>query len=147
MRKTSVVIASVIVATSAMAHDFWVQPLRFTLAAPGSVPMRIYVGHGSARDRWGLAADHVVLFSSVGPDGIVDRKASLRLGAPAIDAIVPLARARTAVRQPTPCLDREERWFVANGWAASRGPVTLLCVRSHDKRSLRSGRPPGTLGD
>ena len=76
MRKI-LAVALLTVGTAATAHDFWLQPLRFALAAPGAVPMRIYVGHGSARDRWGLGADRVVLFSSIGPDGLINRKSSL----------------------------------------------------------------------
>ncbi len=90
--RTAIVIGLSLFATSAMAHDFWIQPLRFATTAPGPEPVRIYVGHGSARDRWGLDASHVVLFSTIGPDGIVDRKASLTLGAPGIDAVVPLTK-------------------------------------------------------
>lgn len=97
MRKSLIIALAGSVACPALAHDFWIQPLRFAITAPGPVPMRIFVGHGAARDRWGLGADHVVLFSSMGPDGLVDRKPSLRLGAPGIDALVPLSRAGTYI--------------------------------------------------
>ena len=141
MRKVFAAVVSVIVATSAMAHDFWVQPLRFALTTPGSVPMRIYVGHGSARDRWGLAADHVVLFSSVGPDGIVDRKASLRLGAPGIDAIVPLAKPGTYVFafQSTPA-SSDLPYLRFNDYVAVEGITPITANRAKMGTTRENGR-------
>ncbi|MGX7896501.1 DUF4198 domain-containing protein [Tsuneonella sp. HG222] len=75
----------------AAAHDFWIQPSRFVTDRPGVVPVSFYVGHGSARERWGVGAEHVVLFKTAGPDGLVDRMKDLRLGQRSFDAIVPLA--------------------------------------------------------
>jgi len=76
-----------------VAHDFWIQPLKFTYpAAPQTAPVRIFVGHGGARDRWGLSIDRVVLFNSVGPDGLVDRKGRMTLDQGPFDAIVPLGK-------------------------------------------------------
>lgn len=93
MRKMIWTAAALVVATPGWAHDFWVQPLRFVLAAPGLVPVLIYVGHGPARERWGVAADRVVQFRSIGPDGVVDRMGTLTLDGPRYDAVVPLARS------------------------------------------------------
>jgi hypothetical protein len=73
-----------------LAHDFWLQPSRFILAAPGAIPMSIYVGHGATRERWGVNADRVIQFRSSGPEGWVDRKGSLALGGRRFDAVVPL---------------------------------------------------------
>ena len=79
-------------ATPAVAHDFWLQVRPFVMAAPTRVLMTVQVGHGQARDRWGVDASHVVRFHTVGPDGDIDRKSSLTLGAVGFDAIVPLSR-------------------------------------------------------
>jgi hypothetical protein len=81
-----------LIAMPAVAHDFWVQPRQFTLANAGPALLTMFVGHGAARDRWGVDIDHVVLFRTIGPDGMIDRKADLRLGSPGFDALVPLAK-------------------------------------------------------
>lgn len=81
-----------LIAAPTMAHDFWIQPRLFTMPAPSSEPLVMFVGHGQARDRWGLDASHVVLFRTIGPDGMIDRRANLKMGATGFDAIVPLAR-------------------------------------------------------
>ena len=92
MRKLIWAAALAMVATPVLAHDFWIQPARFTLAAPGPVPVLLYVGHGAARERWGVSADRVALFRTVGPDGMVDRMSNLTLDGPRFDAVVPFAR-------------------------------------------------------
>lgn len=92
MRRMICAVAAVLATTPVFAHDFWLQPVRFILAAPGVVPMLLYVGHGAARERWGGGIDRVVQFRSSGPDGLVDRKADLTLGGPKIDAVVRLAK-------------------------------------------------------
>ena len=79
-------------ATPTLAHDFWIQPRQFSAVAPQSIPLTMFVGHGPARDRWGVDIDHVILFRTIGPDGLIDRKPNLRLGAPGFDALAPLAR-------------------------------------------------------
>ena len=129
------------VGPAAAAHDFWLQPLRFALAAPGAVPMRIYVGHGSARDRWGLAADRVLLFSSVGPDGLVNRKSNLQLGAPDIDAIVPLAQPGTYVFafQSTPSTS-DLPYLRFNDYVAVEGVTPIATHRAGIGAERKNGR-------
>lgn len=92
MRKVWPLAVFALVAVPALAHDFWIQPRLFTMPAPGSEPLVMFVGHGQARDRWAVDASHVVLFRTIGPDGMIDRKANLNIGATGFDAIVPLAR-------------------------------------------------------
>lgn len=92
MRKIWLALCLASVAFPATAHDFWIQPRLFVLPAPNTDPVTLLVGHGQARDRWGVDRDHVVLFSTAGPDGLIDRKPNLTLGAPSFDALVPLAK-------------------------------------------------------
>ncbi len=92
MRRLIGLCAGVLIATPVVAHDFWLQPVRFIMMAPGAVPMLIYVGHGAARERWGLGSDRVVQFRSSGPDGLLDRKPNLTLQGPRFDAAVPLKK-------------------------------------------------------
>ena len=71
MHKPTFFILAVAAAASASAHDLWMQPNTFSLPAAGSVPVSILVGHGQARENWGIRGDRIVLFRSMGPDGRV----------------------------------------------------------------------------
>ncbi len=84
--------AAVLLVAPGFAHDFWLQPARFMLATPGNLPVTIFVGHGADRDRWGVGPDRVVLFRTLGPEGMIDSKSRLTLGGPRFDATVPLAQ-------------------------------------------------------
>ena len=127
--------------TAAVAHDFWLQPLRFAFATPGPVPMRIYVGHGSARDRWGLGADRVVLFSSIGPDGLVNRKSSLQLGAPEIDAIVPLTQPGTYVFAFQSTASTSDLPYLRfNDYVAVEGITPIAAYRARIGAERKNGR-------
>ncbi len=91
MRRLIGLFTGMLATTPVLAHDFWLQPARFIMAAPGAVPMLIYVGHGAARERWGMGIDRIVQFKSSGPDGLIDRKSNLTLDGPQVDAVIPLA--------------------------------------------------------
>jgi Domain of unknown function (DUF4198) len=92
MRRLIGLFAGLLATTPVLAHDFWLQPARFIMAAPGAVPMLIYVGHGAARERWAMGIDRVIQFKSSGPDGLIDRKSNLTLKGPQVDAVVPLEK-------------------------------------------------------
>ena len=65
----------------ALAHDFWLQPTNFRVAAGQSTPVSIQVGHGQARQRW-VSSDRVVTLRDIGPKGSADRRPELiRAGA------------------------------------------------------------------
>lgn len=97
MRKSIVLAALALIAAPVLAHDFWIQPARFAMEEPGTVPVSLFVGHGQDRSRWGVRADHVTMFKTRGPDGLIDRRALLRLGGPGFDARIPLARTGTYI--------------------------------------------------
>lgn len=82
--------AAALISMPVLAHDFWIQPNRFVLDAPGPVAVTMYVGHGQAKDRWGVSADHILQFNAIGPKGLTSRLASLRMNGRAFDALVPL---------------------------------------------------------
>lgn len=68
-------------ATVAVAHDFWVQPTRFWIPANSNVPTSLQVGHGKDRVRWDSDIRRITAFRSIGPDGVKDHIAELRIGA------------------------------------------------------------------
>jgi hypothetical protein len=71
------------------AHDFWLQPRGFRLAAPGVLPTSVQIGHGDDREAWAVKPDRIVQFRSVGPTGATDLRPLVRAGTQ--DQRLPLA--------------------------------------------------------
>ena len=65
------------VVAPAVAHDFWIQPARFAVRAGESVPVTLLVGHGTARQRWGVPAGRVLRFADITATGSIDQRALL----------------------------------------------------------------------
>lgn len=128
-------------AAPVLAHDFWVQPAQFTLAAPGRVPVMVYVGHGAARERWGVGLDRVVQFRSVGPDGLIDRKGDLTLQGAAQDAVVSFARPGAYVLgfQSRPSAS-ELPFLRFNQYLAEEGLTPIQAHRAASKTERADGR-------
>lgn len=84
MRKLSFFILALAGAAGASAHDLWMQPSSFSVAAGAGVPVSILVGHGKDRENWGVRSDRILLLRSMGPDGRVTN-------------LMPLIRQGTAV--------------------------------------------------
>jgi uncharacterized GH25 family protein len=68
-------------ATSAAAHDFWVQPSAFWVRPQAVTAVTLLVGHGPARQRSPITARRITRFEAVAPDGTrVDLRSGLHLG-------------------------------------------------------------------
>lgn len=127
--------------TPAIAHDFWLQPERFAMPQPGTVPMRIFVGHGPARDRWGVSADRVLLFRAIGPYGIVDMKPALTLDGPQYDATLSLlsAGSHLLVFQSSPALS-DLPYLRFNDYVAMEGLTPISEARAKAGTERSNGR-------
>lgn len=75
--KTLVPIAIALGAAPVVAHDFWIQPTRFTVAPGTPLSFDLLVGHGSFRQRWGVETARVLRFETIGPTGRSDRRSVL----------------------------------------------------------------------
>ncbi|WP_411287190.1 DUF4198 domain-containing protein [Phenylobacterium sp.] len=73
----SVLATTLLASGPARAHDFWVQPARFWVAAGETVPFSFQVGHGPDRERWGVEIRRILRFDSLGPAGASDRRGDL----------------------------------------------------------------------
>lgn len=62
----------VLLATSASAHDFWLQPEMFETDIGKALPFTIQVGHGDDRSRWTIDRNRILMMKSDGPDGQID---------------------------------------------------------------------------
>jgi len=84
--------ATLLLAGPAQAHDFWIQPQAFHVAAGGEAPLTLQVGDGPDRSRSAIPLRRVTRFEVVQPDGAVrDAKTDLTLGGPEADGTVRLA--------------------------------------------------------
>jgi uncharacterized GH25 family protein len=78
-----------LVCSSAVAHDFWIQPDSYRAESDISVPLTLQVGHGASRQRSPLPLRRITRFAAVAPDGsVVDLRAGLNLGAETDDGKV-----------------------------------------------------------
>jgi len=70
-------------ATSACAHDFWVQPNAYWVEPQTSTAMTLQVGHGPYRQRSPIPLDRIARFQALRPDGgLTELRDRLRLGQP-----------------------------------------------------------------
>lgn len=89
---------ALISATAALAHDFWLQPVRWRLDPHLFAGLTLQVGHGPYRQRSPISAARIVTFYGVAPDGRkVDLRKQLHPGATADDATVSFARPGTYI--------------------------------------------------
>lgn len=101
MRAVSVFIAaaSVVTASAAIAHDFWLQPSAFRVARGQPIAVSIMIGDPDAAEPWELEWRKVVAFQDFGPAGIADLQDTLR---PLNGAKPSLGRADATVRLTVP---------------------------------------------
>lgn len=65
--RAALALALSLTTTSALAHDFWLQPAAFRFA--DATALTFQVGHGAARQRSPIRKDRIVRFEAVGPGG------------------------------------------------------------------------------
>lgn len=86
-----------LLASSAAAHDFWIQPASFRLEPGMPAPLTLQVGHGDQRQRSPIRIGRISRFTASGPDGEVDLLPRLHPGEPASDGDIALPRPGTYV--------------------------------------------------
>lgn len=128
--------------SAALAHDVWVQPLKFWIAPNSAVVTTLQVGHGPARERWDVEAARVTRFQSVGPGetitdhrpalgaGVMDRDHPIALAAPGTHVLV----LQTSYAQSTLPGPR----FTA--YLNDEGLTPALMQRQRDKTQSQPGR-------
>jgi uncharacterized GH25 family protein len=86
-----------LLATAALAHEFWLQPVSFRVAVGAVVPLKLLVGEGFKGETWPRPTRRVRRFVRFGPAGAAD-STDLR---PALlaDSVAPALRCPTAGTQ------------------------------------------------
>jgi uncharacterized GH25 family protein len=78
-------------ATSAGAHDFWIQPAAYWAQPQAVTPITLQVGHGPYRQRSPIPLHRITRFETIGPDGAhIDQRANLQPGSPNLDGDIRL---------------------------------------------------------
>lgn len=126
---------------AATAHDFWLQPAAFSVAPNTVVPVNALIGHGAARQRWAVGIDRVVQFKDVSASGTRDRRAELRLGNGAQDALLALDTPGThiLVLESTHAIS-ELPSLRFNNYLAEEGLTPALALRARAGSTDTGGR-------
>ena len=77
MRRKILSIVLLGLGSPALGHDFWIQPDRFAARAGDSIPFTLLVGHGTARQRWGVPTERVRRFAAITDAGSTDLRTIL----------------------------------------------------------------------
>jgi len=59
------------------AHDFWLAPSTYQLAAPAEVPVSVMIGHPKDRLTWPVDPNRIVALRTVGPNGMSDQQSGV----------------------------------------------------------------------
>ena len=80
MRRTAGIAMLLMLAGSASAHDFWLQPLKWQIAPGVALPFVVEVGHGSFRQQWGADGGHLLQLRDLAQDGQIDLRSLFKPG-------------------------------------------------------------------
>ena len=130
-----------LIAVPAIAHDFWLQPREFALAAPRPLILAVLIGHGPDRQHWPVGNDHVVQFVSFGPGGKTDRKSELTLQSGTVDGLLRLPQPGTyllAFQSTAAGSDLPAIRY--NGFAQAEGLTIPLTQRARARQTSANGR-------
>lgn len=97
MRVGMLITIGLVVGGPALAHDFWIQPSRYAINVGESVPFTLLVGHGGARQRWGVPVARVLRFADISRTGTIDRRAVLHTESGSDDGSLTLTTPGTHV--------------------------------------------------
>jgi len=131
-------LAAALACGPAAAHDFWIQPQAFGVAAGAEAPLTLQVGDGPDRTRSAIPLRRVQRFEAVGPDGVArDAKAALTLGGSQADGVVRLEQGGTHVLVLVTDTGGKSRLPAAkfNAYLADEGLTPALAARvGHEGR-------------
>lgn len=80
MRTLVTAAALCVVASSAAAHDFWLQPLQWQAIPGRPMPFTVEVGHGASRERWAADARRLLTLTERASGGSVNIRPLFKAG-------------------------------------------------------------------
>ncbi|MDQ3143385.1 MAG: DUF4198 domain-containing protein [Pseudomonadota bacterium] len=133
-------LALLLIAAPVAAHDFWIEPNRFTVAANAPVGVTFQVGHGAANQRWGLGSDRIVMIADYFGGARRDLRGDLRSGG-AADLITRFDRPGlhvVALQSDYALSDLPAIRF--NDYAKEEGLALIIATRARTGQTNRPGR-------
>lgn len=133
-------VAALTAAAPALAHDFWLQPRRFEVAAGAAVPLTVLIGHAEAKEIWSRRPERIVRFDSTGPGGArTDHRARMTEGER--DLSVPLAGAGVhVIALETNPIESDLPAVRFNAYLEEEGLTPALALRRATRRTDAPGR-------
>lgn len=129
-----------LVSSPAVAHDFWLEPLRFQAAPQSDFPVTLQIGHGQFRQRWGNGLERILLLKDFGPTGDRDLRGDFHIGGKADivtrftgDGVHALALQTAYAQSELPAIR-------FNDYLKAEGLATIIAARSRAGATAQSGR-------
>lgn len=133
-------LALLLIATPVAAHDFWLQPNRFNIAPAAPLAVTFQVGHGAARQRWGLGVERIVVLADFFAGSRSDRKADLRTDAAADMVTIFTKPGLHVLALQSDYATSELPAIRFNDYAKAEGLVTALTARARAGTTDTPGR-------
>ena len=124
-----------------VAHDFWIQPLRFQTAVGQPFPATFLVGHAAFRQRWDLGADHILLLNDFFNAGRRDIRSDLKPTGGAADVVTRFDRPGLhvlAMQSTFAFSDLPAIRF--NDYAKAEGLALVIAARQRSGATASNGR-------
>ena len=80
MRRIAGFFVPLLIAGSASAHDFWLQPRSWQAVPDAPMPFVVEVGHGPFRQKWGADGGHLLALGDLARGGTIDIRALFKAG-------------------------------------------------------------------
>ncbi len=139
MKSLFVALSFILVSTPALAHDFWIQPLRFQVEPGTALPVTFQVGHGKFRERWSNN-DRITLLGDFFERSRRDRRGDLRSSGPA-DFVTRFAPAGLHVLgMQTSYAFSQLPGVRFNDYAKEEGLALILAARERARTTRKPGR-------
>lgn len=122
-----------------VAHDFWVQPLRFQAAPNTPFPVTFQVGHGQFRQRW-EANDHILFLYDFFRGARRDLRSELHTDASADLVTSFKAPGLHAIGMQSTYVFSELPAIRFNDYAKAEGLALVLASRQDSKTTAKPGR-------
>ena len=128
-----------LVAAPVVAHDFWIQPLRFQVEPGAPLGFTFQVGHGKFRDRWNNN-DRIIVLNDIARGGKRDLRPQLRSGGSADLVTGFAAPGLHVVAMQTNYATSELPAIRFNDYAKAEGLALILAERQRAGNSNAAGR-------
>ncbi len=128
-----------VAASPILAHDFWLQPLRFQTQPGTPFAMTFQIGHGALRQRWG-SNERIVALNDLLPGARRDLRADLKNGGPA-DIVTQFERPGLHVlAMQTNFAASDLPAIRFNDYAKAEGLALVIATRASAGTADRAGR-------